>query len=122
MKQIDRLKERAKSLKNEILALSLVLKDSQTPWYAKTIIGITIAYALSPVDLIPDFIPVLGYLDDLIILPALIIISIKLIPNDVLEDCRNRVADGYKLNKKSGWIAGAVIILLWVLLIVLLIF
>jgi Uncharacterized conserved protein len=91
MARFEKLKARAEALKNEVLALSLALKNRRTPLLAKILIGLTVSYALSPIDLIPDFIPVLGYLDDLIVLPALIALSIKLIPRDVLADCRARV-------------------------------
>ena len=81
-------KDRAKQLKADIPALVLSLRSRDTPVGAKILAGITVAYALSPIDLIPDFIPVLGYLDDLIILPALIALTVKLIPKDVFDSCR----------------------------------
>jgi uncharacterized membrane protein YkvA (DUF1232 family) len=82
------LKERARQLKTDIPAVFLCLKSKDTPLIAKILAGITIAYALSPIDLIPDFIPVLGYLDDIIILPALIALTIKFIPDDVMNRYR----------------------------------
>lgn len=100
----------------------MALKDKRTPIIAKLIIGLTISYALSPVDLIPDFIPVLGYIDDLIILPVMIIISIKLIPKQVLDDCRERVTNDIKLNKRLGIFSAIVIVLIWILLTVLIIY
>lgn len=84
------LKERARKLKKDIPAIFLALKDKETPAAAKIAAGITIAYALSPIDLVPDFIPVLGYLDDVIVLPLLVAVAIKLIPKDVLERNRKR--------------------------------
>jgi len=114
MRLFYRIKQKAKRLKIEIMAISLALKDKRTPLIAKLMIGITISYALSPIDLIPDFIPVLGYLDDLIILPVLIIITIKLIPKEVLIDCRNRVNTEDKLNKKFGIYSAIIIVLIWV--------
>ena len=72
MKNMGNLRDRAKKLKTDVPAVFLALKDKRTPWYAKITAGIVVIYALSPVDLVPDFIPVLGYLDDVIILPALI--------------------------------------------------
>lgn len=108
-----RLKERAEALKNEILALSLALKDRRTPLLAKILIAISVSYALSPIDLIPDFIPVLGYVDDLILLPGLIALAIKMIPKEVLEDCRARAREP-RLNKKAGWIAASVILTIWI--------
>ena len=82
------LKDRAKQLKTDIPAVFLALRRKETPWYAKLLAGLTVGYALSPIDLIPDFIPVLGYLDDLILLPALVALTIRLIPAEVLASCR----------------------------------
>lgn len=84
------LKERAKNLKNDIPAIFFALRHPQTPIRAKLIAAVAVAYALSPVDLIPDFIPVLGYLDDIIILPVLITATIKLIPKEIFEECRRK--------------------------------
>ena len=115
------LKARAKKIKTDIPALFLALKDRDTPIFAKVFAGITVAYALSPVDLIPDFVPVLGYLDDVILLPMLVALTIKLIPKDVLE--RNRKeADGLWDNgKPKKWYYAIPIFLIWVLLITLII-
>lgn len=82
------LKERAKQLKTDIPAVFLSLKSKDTPLAAKILAGITVGYALSPIDLIPDFIPILGYLDDIIILPALIALTIRLIPKDIFNRFR----------------------------------
>lgn len=117
MKILNNLKQKAKALKNEIIALSLSLKHKKTPWQAKMMIGLTISYALSPIDLIPDFIPVIGHLDDLIILPFMILISIKMIPAEVMEECRKRAVEGIRLNKKIGLYTAVVIILLWTVII-----
>ncbi len=114
----DRLKERAEALKNEILALSLALKDRRTPLLAKILIAISVSYALSPIDLIPDFIPILGYVDDLILLPGLIALAIKIIPKEVLEDCRARAREP-QLNRRAGWIAASLIVLFWAIVIIL---
>lgn len=80
-------------------------------------IAITVGYALSPIDIIPDFIPILGYLDDLIILPLMIALSIRLIPTDVLNAYRQRVTESDQLNGKSGTIAAALIVLFWLVLL-----
>lgn len=81
-------RERARQLKRDILALYLASRDPRTPWYAKAFAGVIVAYAVSPLDLIPDFVPVLGYLDDLVIIPAGLMLSLKLIPPPVLTECR----------------------------------
>ena len=122
MKYIDKLRDKAKRLKNEITAIFLALKDKRTLLLAKIMIGLTISYALSPIDLIPDFIPILGYLDDLVILPLMITISIKLIPEYVLIECRNRVKKNYQINKRVGLPSAILIILIWLGLLGLIIF
>jgi len=86
----ERLKSLARRFKHELRVYQLVLKDRRTPPLAKWLLGAAVAYALSPVDLIPDFIPVLGHLDDLVILPLLVITAVKLIPPAVIEECRAR--------------------------------
>ena len=80
------LKDKANQLKTDIPAVFLALKDKKTPWYAKVFAALTVAYALSPIDFIPDFIPFLGYLDDLIILPLLVAFTVKFIPADVFTE------------------------------------
>ena len=97
------LKERAKQLKTDIPTVFLALKDKETPILAKIFATLTVVYALSPVDLVPDFIPVLGYLDDVILLPALAALTIRLIPKEVLD--RNRkAAEGFgrTVSRRSG--------------------
>ncbi len=108
----EKLKTRAKSLKREIHALYLATHDSRTPWYAKAVIVCVVAYALSPIDLIPDFIPVLGYLDDLLLLPLGIYFALKLIPLDVLTDARCRAAETSNVLPIS-WRAALIIVILW---------
>lgn len=121
MGYLNRLKEKAKVLKSNIVAIYFALKDKRTPIMAKIMIVLTISYAVSPIDLIPDFIPVLGYLDDLIILPLMITASIKLIPKDVFEDCRIKAKEKIQINKRFGILSALIIILLWVALILYLI-
>jgi len=106
-------KSRAKGLKSEVYALYLACKDPRTPWYAKAFAAMILGYALSPIDLIPDFIPVLGYLDDLVIVPAGIAILLKMIPEEVLEECRERARTN-RGRKAKNWIAGTIIILIWI--------
>lgn len=109
------LKERAKRLKSEIPAVYLALKDKQTPLPAKILAGITGGYALSPIDLIPDFIPVLGYLDDLLILPALAALTIRLIPPEVMERCRREAEGMWENGKPKRWYYAIPIVVFWLL-------
>jgi uncharacterized membrane protein YkvA (DUF1232 family) len=110
-------KTKSKQLRTEVVALYLASKHPRTPWYAKAVATLIIGYALSPIDLIPDFIPVVGYLDDFIIIPAGIALLIKIIPRDILEECRAK-AQSDALNRKSkNWVAGVVIVFIWLLAI-----
>jgi len=110
------LKQRALALKTDTYSLYLVARDPRTPWYAKVLAAGVAAYAFSPIDLIPDFIPVLGYLDDLLIVPAGIALAIKLVPPEVLADCRARAADRTDAGQPVNLLAGAIIIAIWVVL------
>lgn len=87
---LDRLKSAERNLKREIKVYQLVLKDSRTPKLAKLLLGLAVVYALLPFDIIPDFIPVIGHLDDVIIVPALLLIALRMIPKEIVEDCRAR--------------------------------
>ncbi len=111
---VSSLREKAKQLKIDVYALYLAYKDPRVPWHAKIFIALIVGYALSPIDLIPDFIPVLGYLDDLIIIPAGISLSLKMIPKEVLEECRGRAES---VEKTKNWTAAFIIILIWLLLV-----
>ncbi|MCR4422528.1 MAG: YkvA family protein [Exilispira sp.] len=115
-KTLENLKEKAKSIKNEIKTLYFAYKNPKTPILPKFIIILTIGYALSPIDLIPDFIPILGYLDDLIILPALIMLSIKLIPKNIIEISRKE-AETENINLKKNWVFAILFIIIWILII-----
>ena len=90
----DRLKAKGRSLRRELRVYQLVLKDRRTPRLAKFLLGLAVGYALSPVDIIPDFVPVLGYLDDIVLVPALVILALKMVPREVVEDCRARAKSG----------------------------
>ena len=118
---MSKLTERAKRLKTEVPAVFFALKDRRTPWYAKIVAAVVVVYALSPVDLIPDFIPVLGYLDDLIILPALIAHCVKRIPSEVLEDCRRRAEETWGNGKPEKWYYAIPFVLIWAAVIVLIV-
>jgi uncharacterized membrane protein YkvA (DUF1232 family) len=110
-------KTKSKQLKTEIVALYLASKHPRTPWYAKVLAALIIGYALSPIDLIPDFIPIVGYLDDLIIIPAGIALLIKIIPRDILEECRAKSQPDLLNKRHKKWIAPIIIVLLWLLAI-----
>jgi uncharacterized membrane protein YkvA (DUF1232 family) len=106
-------KATARKLKLEVYALYIASKDRRVPWYARVVAVTVVAYAFSPIDLIPDPIPVLGYLDDLILIPLGIALVIKLIPVEVLQDCREKAALTMKAGKPRNWVAGGIIILIW---------
>jgi uncharacterized membrane protein YkvA (DUF1232 family) len=114
----EKWKAKARKLKQEVYALYLVSKDRRAPWYARVVAVVVVAYAFSPIDLIPDPIPLLGYLDDLILIPLGIALVIKLIPAEVLQDCRKKAALTVKAGKPKNWVAGGIIILIWVSLFV----
>ena len=107
------LRERAQALIREIRALAMAARDPRVPWLARLLVVAVVAYALSPVDLIPDFVPILGYLDDLILLPAGIALAIRLVPDEVMRECRARALEAGSYAPTGGWIAGALIVLVW---------
>jgi len=115
------LKARAKQLKTDIPAVFLALKKRETPWMAKALAALTIGYALSPIDLIPDFIPVLGYLDDLILLPAMVALTIRLVPADVMAQCRAEAAALWQDGKPKRWYYAIPIVLVWLLIVYLIV-
>jgi uncharacterized membrane protein YkvA (DUF1232 family) len=109
----QRLKKWARKLKSDIIAIYFALKHPLTPLYARLVAALVVGYALSPIDLIPDFIPVLGYLDDVILLPLGIALAIKLIPSAILAACREEVQKNPPALKPKIWLAAYVIGLLW---------
>lgn len=119
------LKKKAKRLKRQVWSLFLAWKDPSTPILARIVVALTVAYAVSPIDLIPDFIPVLGLLDDIIILPALIALALHLIPRDVVLRCRREawkhLESGDRVKTPAGTVASAIFIVLWVCLFALII-
>ena len=117
MKLKEKIKKKTEELKLEVTALFIALKKKQTPWYAKAIAGVTVAYALSPIDLIPDFIPLLGYLDDIIILPLLALAAIKLIPKELMEQCRQEAVGLWENGKPKRWYFAIPIIVFWLIII-----
>lgn len=111
--KMNNWRQRVRQLKGETYALYLAYKDPRVPWYARLWVAIVVSYALSPIDLIPDFIPVLGYLDDLVLIPAGIIIAIRLIPAPVLTECRTRAQAEMAQNKPTNWTVAIIIIAIW---------
>lgn len=109
-------RQQLKKLKQETYAIYIACKDPRVPWYARLLAGVVVAYAFSPIDLIPDIIPVIGYLDDLILVPLGIALVIKLIPPAVLQDCRQQAATAMAEGKPTNWVAAIIVVVLWFLL------
>jgi uncharacterized membrane protein YkvA (DUF1232 family) len=116
---LEAFKQRARRLKADTFALYLAARHPRTPWYAKLLIAGIVAYALSPIDLIPDFVPILGYLDDLILIPVGLAVAIKLVPAAVLAECRARAEEVMSNGKPVSRVGAAVIVVIWVSLAVL---
>jgi uncharacterized membrane protein YkvA (DUF1232 family) len=106
----------ARRIKQNLFVLYLSYKDARVPWYAKLFAVCVVAYAFSPIDLIPDFIPVLGYLDDIIIVPLGVKLALAMIPESVLADCREKAAQLRQGGKPVNWITGALFICVWLAL------
>jgi uncharacterized membrane protein YkvA (DUF1232 family) len=113
---IANLRQRAKRIKADIYAIYIACRHPDVPWYVKALGFCVVAYAFSPIDLIPDFIPVLGYLDDLVLLPIGILLTIRLIPPTVLAECRQIASQQVSGNKPISWAAGIVIVAIWLAL------
>ena len=114
---MEKIKAWAKNLKRQIFILYFAYRDERVPWYVKLFTACIVAYAFSPIDLIPDFIPILGYLDDVIILPLGIMFALKMIPKDVISDCEVKANEMMKNGKPKNWIVGSLIILIWSVII-----
>jgi uncharacterized membrane protein YkvA (DUF1232 family) len=112
----EQLMSWAKKLKKQIYILYLAYKDERVTWYAKFFTACVVAYAFSPIDLIPDFIPILGYLDDIIIVPLGIMLALKMLPKNVIMDCTVRAEELMKAGKPKNWIVGSIIIIIWTFL------
>ena len=112
------LQLRARKLKSETLALYFAYRDPRTPWFAKIWALMVLAYALSPIDLIPDFIPVLGYLDDLILVPAGIALALKMIPAGVMEDARRSAEQAAGGKFRVGYVGAAIIVIVWLVILI----
>ncbi|MFL0247106.1 YkvA family protein [Candidatus Clostridium stratigraminis] len=111
------LRYRAKKLKSDIPAIFIALKKKETPIIAKLFAGITIGYALSPIDFIPDFIPVIGMIDDIILVPIFVALTIKFIPEEIFKQCRVEAENLWNNGKPKKWYYAIPIILIWVLLV-----
>lgn len=111
---LDQLKARARALKQEAYAIYLAARDPRTPWYVKGLVFFVVAHTFSPIDLIPDFIPILGYLDDLIITPGGLWLAVRLIPPEVLAEAR-AVAATRDVDRSAGKVGAVLIILVWIL-------
>ncbi|MFN8525655.1 MAG: DUF1232 domain-containing protein [Chloroflexota bacterium] len=112
---IDRLRRSARALKSQLAALAVASRDPRTPWLARLLVVVAVAYALSPIDLIPDFIPVLGYLDDLLLLPLIIVLAIRLIPAEVMAEARERAEQLERQGTAGRWAALAIVVI-WLIL------
>jgi len=117
MAKNNKIKDKVRELKRKVSALFLAYKHKDTPLAAKIVAAIAVGYALSPIDLIPDFIPVLGYLDDIIILPLLITWAIKLISENIMEECLEQAKDIWSEGKPKKWRYAIPVICLWALII-----
>lgn len=117
MAPFEKWANRVSQLKVETYALYLAYRDPEVPWYAKAFVACVVGYALSPIDLIPDFIPLLGYLDDLIVVPLGIMIALKMIPAPVMERCRAKAREELKRDKRMIWLGAAIIVVIWLLLL-----
>lgn len=115
---MPRLRDRARQLKRNTLALYYAVRDPRTPWHAKLVAGLVVAYAISPIDLIPDFVPILGYLDDVILLPAGIWLALKLIPEAVMDEARRKAKQASE--RPTSGAAAIVIVVIWLVLAALL--
>ena len=111
---LEWLKKKSRDLKQQIFALYFAYKNPATPWYAKVFAGLVIAYAFSPIDLIPDFIPILGYVDDLVLVPIGIWIAIRMIPENVLEEARLQASSESLDGNPRNWMAAVIVILIWI--------
>jgi uncharacterized membrane protein YkvA (DUF1232 family) len=119
LKWIEGWKQKARQLKLEIFALYLAYRDPRVPLYAKIFAACVVGYAFSPIDLIPDFIPVLGYLDDLILVPLGIALAVRMIPAEVMAESREKARQALVQSKPVSWVAAVVIVAIWLCMAVL---
>jgi uncharacterized membrane protein YkvA (DUF1232 family) len=115
---LERLKQRARTLKNEAFAVYLAARDPRTPWYAKALIFFVVAHTFSPIDLIPDFIPILGYLDDLIITPGGLWLAVRLIPPEVLEEARRNARQAQGQDRSVSLVGALIVFSVWIVILI----
>jgi uncharacterized membrane protein YkvA (DUF1232 family) len=108
---LQRAKQRARTIKRDAIAVWIAARDPRVPWYAKLVAAAVAAYAFSPIDLIPDFVPVLGYLDDIVIVPAGILLTVRLIPPGLMKEFRAEAER--RIERPTSRIGAAAIVLLW---------
>jgi uncharacterized membrane protein YkvA (DUF1232 family) len=108
-----RWQQRARDLNEQVLALYLAFRDRRTPWYARLWLALVVGYALSPIDLIPDFIPVVGYLDDLVLVPLGVAVAVRMLPVTVLAESRQRAADQFEAGRPTCWPAAVAVLVVW---------
>jgi uncharacterized membrane protein YkvA (DUF1232 family) len=118
----ERLKQRAEAIKVDTYALYLAYRDPRVPWYAKAWAALVVAYALSPIDLIPDFIPVLGYVDDLVLIPLGVSLALRLIPPEVMAECRQRAKVQLNQSPAHSWLGALIVVVIWLVVIALIAF
>lgn len=114
----NKVKEWARLMKKSIYILYFASKDARVPWTTKLFTAVIVAYAFSPIDLIPDFIPILGFIDDILIVPFGIYFALKMLPLAVIQDCTKLAEDHMMTDKPKNWIAASIIIFIWIVLIV----
>jgi uncharacterized membrane protein YkvA (DUF1232 family) len=117
--KVHKWREWAGRLKQRIYALYLAYKDPRVRWYAKIFGAVVVAYAFSPIDLIPDFIPILGFVDDLILLPLGIALAIRMIPREVMSECYAKAERALGAGRRRNWIAGGVVVTIWAAVLIL---
>jgi len=114
---IERLKSRARLLKRDAYALYIIARDPRVPWYARVFLGLVVAHTFSPLDLIPDFVPVLGYLDDLIITPLGIALALKMIPAEVMTEARRQSEELMRQGKPISRAGAVLVIAVWLVIL-----
>jgi len=118
---MEKLKRRAQVLKRDAYALTIAVRDPRVPWYARVFLGLVVAHTFSPIDLIPDFVPVLGYLDDLIITPLGIALALKMIPPEAMADARRQSEEWMQQGKPVSRAGAILVISVWLVVLTILV-